>query len=167
MINQEPSPHSTPSPMPFPSIDVLSEPVKQAYEASFALTENLVDEDGPIAELAYNTQSILNLLHYALEHPEQENLADNFGQLTLEAMDYFYQRIDFQDGPRTEPSEPPTPLARAIEIGQELSSIEEALRQGKIAYGNVHNPENWTLSFLFEELTRRREKLRAELLGLF
>jgi hypothetical protein len=159
----------TPSPLPPPSLDVLSGPVKEAYEATFLLTENLAEEDSPIADLVYNTQAVLLLLQYALEHEDQENLAPNFGQLTLEAMDYFYQRIDFQAGPRRKPERTPRErdLINAKVIGQELLCIEEALRQGKIAWGNAQNAQYWTESSLFQELSNRREELRNELLVNF
>ncbi|MEG2887289.1 MAG: hypothetical protein RR853_09210, partial [Aurantimicrobium sp.] len=116
----------------------------------------------------------LNLLQYVLENPAQENLASNFGQLTLEAMDYFYQRIDFQAGPRRKPERTPRErdLINAKVIGQELMCIEEALRQGKIAWGNA-NPgkddslQGWWSTALFTELSNRREELRNELLRNF
>ncbi|WNO27764.1 hypothetical protein SEA_HUWBERT_10 [Microbacterium phage Huwbert] len=149
-----------PSPLPPPSLDILAPSLDDAIEATYLVTNNLVDEDSRAAEVAYNTQTILALLKFVVENPDEGNLARNFGQLTLDALDSYRAQIEHH------------PIAVARAIGRELLEIESAIEQGSTAYGNAHFRDqdyikaNFYDSPLFTQLSARREKLRNALLDI-
>lgn len=76
------------------SLKYLADHINDSLEASYRVTNALDPEsDTPEIRIAYDAQTVLTLLKYALEHPDQEDLSTNFGPITRDALQDLLRRI--------------------------------------------------------------------------
>lgn len=71
--------------------------IEDALEKSYDTVTLIGDDRSPAADVANNAQTLLTLIAYATNNPEQEDLSPNFGQITKEALQHYMRRITFQE----------------------------------------------------------------------